>query len=189
MAIADTLNIDPFDRPVAGQGMTAAPGSRIWEQPSQFSNPKEAVEYVIQKIDSREEAKDEMLNLLASGSPLESIVNTISFGGFTEGKWTPDDAELIKMPITGYLIGLAMQEGIDVTMFNVPLKDQDTTKTDDLAKVMASNRPEQFDKLMNDLQMAEEMPDDIENNDLRMEDIEQSIPQDQGGFMPRREIE
>ena len=82
-----------------------------------------------------------------------------------------------------------MQEGIDVTMFNVPLKDQDTTKTDDLAKVMASNRPEQFDKLMNDLQMAEEMPDDIENNDLRMEDIEQSIPQDQGGFMPRREIE
>ena len=76
MAIADTLNIDPFDRPVPGQGMTAAPGSRMWEQPSQFSNPKEAVQYVIEKIDSQEEAKDEMLNLLASGSPLESIVNT-----------------------------------------------------------------------------------------------------------------
>ena len=189
MAIADTLNIDPFDRPVPGQGMTAAPGSRMWEQPSQFSNPKEAIQYVVKKIDSREGAKDEMLNLLASGSPLESIVNTIAFGGFTEGKWSPDVAELIKMPIAGYLIGLAMKEGIDVTMFNVPQSEQDTTKTDDLAKVMASNRPEQFDKLMNDLETAEEMPDDIENNDLRMEDIEQSIPQDQGGFMPRREIE
>ena len=58
MAIADTLNIDPFDRPVPGQGMTAAPGSRVWEQPAQFYNPKEAVQYVIDKIDSREEAKD-----------------------------------------------------------------------------------------------------------------------------------
>lgn len=189
MAIADTLNIDPFDRPIPGQGMTAAPGSRVWEQPAQFSNPKEAVQYVIEKIDSTEEAKDEMLNLMASGSPLESIVNTISFAGFTEGKWNPDVAELIKMPITGYLIGLAMDAGVDVTMFNVPLKEQDTTKTDDLAKVMASNRPEQFDKLMNDLRMAEEMPDDVEDNDLRMADIEQTIPQDQGGFMPRREIE
>ena len=34
-----------------------------------------------------------------------------------------------------------------------------------------------------------EMPDDVEDNDLRMADIEQTIPQDQGGFMPRREIE
>jgi len=42
---------------------------------------------------------------------------------------------------------------------------------------------------MNDLSMAEEMPDGVEDNDLRMADIEQTIPQDQGGFMPRREIE
>ena len=86
MAIADTLNIDPFDRPVAGQGMTAAPGSRVWEQPAQFSDPKEAVQYVVEKIDSREEAKDEMLNLMTSGASVESIVNRISLSGFTECK-------------------------------------------------------------------------------------------------------
>ena len=42
MAIADNIDYDPFDRPTPGQGMTAAPGSRDWEQPSQFANPKEA---------------------------------------------------------------------------------------------------------------------------------------------------
>ena len=51
MAIADNIDYDPFDRPTPGQGMTAAPGSRVWEQPSQFANPKEAIAFVIGKID------------------------------------------------------------------------------------------------------------------------------------------
>ena len=41
----------------------------------------------------------------------------------------------------------------------------------------------------NKTKAKEKIKNDVEDNDLRMEDIEQSIPQDQGGFMPRREIE
>jgi len=187
MARADTLEIDPFDQPIPGQGMTAAPGSRVWEQPSQFSDPQEAVSYVINKIDSQDGAKDEMLNLMTSGASVESIVNTISLSGFTEGKWSPDVAELIKMPITGYLVGLAMSNGVDATMYNVPPKEQDTTNTSDLNRVMANMRPEQYDKMINDLETAEEMPMEQEE-ELTMDDVNAIEPQDQGGFMPRREI-
>tara|TARA_Y100000310_G_scaffold14564_1_gene14738 strand:+ start:301 stop:870 length:570 start_codon:yes stop_codon:yes gene_type:complete len=189
MAIADKLGLDPFDRPVPGQGMTAAPNSRVWEQPPQFAEPKEAISYVINKIDSREGAKDEMLNLMASGASVESIVNTISLSGFTEGKWSPDVAELIKMPITGYLVGLAMDNGIDATMYNVPPSEKDTTNVSDLNQVTANMRPEQYDKMLNDMEMAEEIPMEDEEQELTMDDVNQMMPQDQGGFMPRREIE
>ena len=187
MAKADKLEIDPFDQPIPGQGMTAAPGSRVWEQPAQFSDPQEAVAYVINKIDSQDGAKDEMLNLMTSGASVESIVNTISLSGFTQGKWSPDVAELIKMPITGYLVGLAMDNGVDATMYNVPPNEQDTTNTSDLNRVMANMRPEQYDKMINDLETAEEMPMEQEE-ELTMDDVNAIVPQDQGGFMPRREI-
>ena len=159
MPIADNIDYDPFDRPTPGQGMTAAPGSRVWEQPSQFSNPKEAIAFVIGKIDSNEQGKDEMLNLMAAGSPIEAIVNTISLSGFSEGKWSPDVAELIKLPVTAYLIGLAMENGIEAQLFN----DFET--------------------------LEDESSNEIDEMDAReQEEIAAMTPQDEGGFMPRREV-
>ena len=37
----NNVNYDPFDQAIPGQGMTAEPGSRVWEKPSQFSKPEE----------------------------------------------------------------------------------------------------------------------------------------------------
>ena len=190
MSIADNTDYDPFDRPTPGQGMTAAPGSRVWEQPSQFSNPKEAVAFVIGKIDSNEQGKDEMLNLMAAGSPIEAIVNTVSLSGFSEGKWSPDVAELIKLPVTAYLIGLAMENGIEAQLYNKPADERDSTMQADLHKVMASNRPEEHRKMINDFETLEdESSNEIDEMDAReQEEIAAMTPQDEGGFMPRREV-
>ena len=189
MVKADTINYDPFDRPTPGQGMTAEPGSRIWEQPPQLTDPQEAIAYVICKIDSQDGAKDEMLNIMAAGSPIEAIVNTISLSGFTEGKWSPDIAELIKMPVTAYLIGLALDNGIEATLYNVPAEERDTTKREDLNKMMASNKPEEFSRMINDLETFEDESPDYDEEDMQeQEDIAAMTPEDQGGFMPRREV-
>ena len=190
MSIADNIDYDPFDRPTPGQGMTAAPGSRVWEQPSQFSNPKEAVAFVIGKIDSNEQGKDEMLNLMAAGSPIEDFVNTISLSVFSEGKWSPDVAELIKLPVTAYLIGLAMENGIEAQLYNKSADERDSTMQADLHKVMASNRPEEHRKMINDFETLEdESSNEIDEMDAReQEEIAAMTPQDEGGFMPRREV-
>ena len=190
MAIADNINYDPFDRPTPGQGMTAAPGSRVWEQPPQFANPKEAIAFVIGKIDSNEKGKDEMLNLMAAGSPIEAIVNTISLSGFSEGKWSPDVAELIKLPITGYLIGLAMENGVEAQLYNKPADERDSTMQSDLHKVMASNRPEEHRKMINDFETLEDdSHNEIDEMDAQeQEEIAAMTPKDEGGFMPRREV-
>ena len=185
----DNVNYDPFDQAIPGQGMTAEPGSRVWEQPSQFANPKEAIAFVIGKIDSNEKGKDEMLNLMAAGSPIETIVNTMSFVGFTEGKWTPDTAELIKVPLAVYLVGLAVDNNIEATMYNVAKEDQETMNESDLYRMMASNRPEEFSNLKRNLEeqsMASMNEEDMDVSSPEVDNIMENLPQDEGGFMPRR---
>ena len=185
----NNVNYDPFDQPIPGEGMTAEPGSRVWEKPSQFSKPEEAAGYVIDKIENNEKAKDGMLNIMAAGSPIETIVNTMSFVGFTEGKWTPDTAELIKVPLAVYLVGLAVENNIDATMYNVAKEDQETMNESDLYKMMASNRPQEFNDLKKNFEEQSMMSmneEDIDAPSTEVENVMQNLPQDEGGFMPRR---
>lgn len=185
----NNVNYDPFDQAIPGEGMTAEPGSRVWEKPSQFSKPEEASSYIIDKIENNEKAKDGILNIIAAGSPIETIVNTMSFVGFTEGKWTPDTAELIKVPLAVYLVGLAVENNIDATMYNVAKEDQETMNESDLYKMMASNRPQEFNDLKKNFEEQSIMSMDEEDIDAPSSEIEnvmQNLPQDEGGFMPRR---
>ena len=185
----DNVNYDPFDQAIPGQGMTAEPGSRVWESPSQFSKPEEAAGYVIDKIENNEQAKDGILNIIAAGSPIETIVNTMAFVGFTEGKWTPDTAELIKVPLAVYLVGLAVENNIEATMYNVAKEDQETMNESDLYRMMASNRPEEFSNLKRNLEeqsMASMNEEDMDVSSPEVDNIMENLPQDEGGFMPRR---
>jgi len=190
MTTPDVRNLDPFDAPVPGEGMTAPKESRVWEKPAQFSKPKDAIDFVVGKIDSDESTKDEMLNLMTTGVPIESLTNTISFTGFTEGKWTPDVAELIKLPIASYLIGLAVNNNIDATVFNKSPEERDESPVEDYNRMMAATRPEEFESLLNNTRMEEEeLNTAMEDDNMReQQEMENQLPQDLGGFMPRREV-
>lgn len=122
MAREDVLHLDPFDAPIPGQGMVDAPQGHAWERPAKINKPEEALNYVVNKIEGNEETHDAMIDLLAAGTPIESLVNTTAFAGFTEGMWTPDTAEIIKTPLTMYFIGMAMENKIPAQLFN---KDED----------------------------------------------------------------
>tara|TARA_Y100000310_G_scaffold241899_1_gene246043 strand:- start:4724 stop:5299 length:576 start_codon:yes stop_codon:yes gene_type:complete len=190
MTTPDVRNLDPFDAPVPGEGMTAPKESRVWEKPAQFSKPKDAIDFVVGKIDSDESTKDEMLNLMTTGVPIESITNTITFTGFTEGKWTPDVAELIKLPIASYLIGLAVNNNIDATVFNKSPEERDESPVEDYNRMMAATRPEEFESMLNNTRMEEEeLNTAMEDDNMReQQEMENQLPQDLGGFMPRREV-
>ena len=190
MTTPDVRNLDPFDAPVPGEGMTAPKESRVWEKPAQFSKPKDAIDFVVGKIDSDESTKDEMLNLMTTGVPIESLTNTISFTGFTEGKWTPDVAELIKLPIASYLIGLAVNNNIDATVFNKSPEERDESPVEDYNRMMAATRPEEFESMLNNTRMEEEeLNTAMEDDNMReQQEMENQLPQDLGGFMPKREV-
>ena len=98
---------DPFDHPIPGQSLTDEPGKWAFEKPPEFTDVDDAVDYVVEQISENPEAIEKFEKLMITGMPIESIVNTISFSGFSEGRWTPDIAELIKPPLSAFFVILA----------------------------------------------------------------------------------
>jgi hypothetical protein len=117
--------VDPFDHPVAGQSLTDEPGKWAFEKPPQFVDVDEAVAYVIDKVETSNGGKEELQKQMVAGMPIESIVNTIAFAGFTDGQWNPDVAEMIKLPLSAYFMMMAQERNIPAIMFNKdPSEDQ-----------------------------------------------------------------
>ena len=73
-----------FDAPIPGQSLTNTPGNYPWEHPPQYTNIKEASEYVWDVL-HKEKNADQVLTFLKNGIPVEAIARTILFGGFMEG--------------------------------------------------------------------------------------------------------
>ena len=158
--------VDRFNAPPPGHSLTSEPQKWAWEKPAEYSDPEEAMEWVVSRIE-QPEVEENFLRLMISGVPIEAMTNTITFTGFTEGYWSPDMSEILKMPIAMHFMGLALENGIPATIFN---KDPELAKEEGMIpeeKVMAimeENRPDMYNKIMyaTDLLLDEdeEMPEE-----------------------------
>ena len=189
-------NIDPFSAAPPGIGMMNEPGGRPWEQPAKTSNPEEAANKTIEKIDSNPQVKEEMLNMMSVGSPIETIVNTITFMGFVNGEWTPDTAELIKPTLMVYFIGAALENNIEATVYNVPEDEKERTSEEDLVRIMKDFRPDEFEMASHFAPESEQtvssmnMPEEerMLEEGISEEMMAEEPLQPSGGFMEREEI-
>ena len=146
----DVLNAAP-----PGHSLTDAPGEAAWERPAVYSKPEDALKFVIKKVEDPD-AEENFLRLLISGTPIEAIINTIVFAGFSEGYWTPDVGEVMKLPLALHFIGLAVENNIPATAFNI---DPETKRRKgqisdaDTLHMMGERRPD----ILNDLSYAANM--------------------------------
>ena len=126
---------------------------------------------------------------MLSGIPIEQIVNTITFGGFTEGYWTADVSELLKLPVLSYLIDMAMQEDLPVKVFSdASVKrytDEGGMDAQTLLQLMRENNPKAFDNVIEGIEGLE--------SDLRQEQMEFSsalaLEEDDDEEVPFMEME
>ena len=102
---------NPFDAPVPGQSLTDKPGSAAWEHPPQYTNTAEAADFVWDQLTTPEFA-EQVIAMLDAGVPVEAICRVILFGGFTEGKWTPDVAFIIAEPVMKMIVAVGVQGGV-----------------------------------------------------------------------------
>ena len=152
--------IDSFDMPVPGHSMTDEPKKWPWDKPPEFTDPDEAVEFVADKI-QKPEVKENFLRLMVSGISIEQIVNTIALGGFSDGRWSPDIAEVIKPPISVILIDMAIKNKIPVKIFEGNPNELDESRKmspKNTLAVMKERNPEEFKKVM---QSAQYMKDKL----------------------------
>ena len=103
---------NPFDAPVAGQGLTDEPGNYPWEHPAQFTDVDEAADFVWDRL-HRPAFTEQVLAMLDAGIPVEALGRIIIFNGFMEGKWNPDVAFLIAAPVMKMIATMGITAGVD----------------------------------------------------------------------------
>jgi len=184
-----TASLDQLDAPIPGQSLTDEPGKWAWERPARFSSVEESFEHVVNQIEGSKQGKESFTKLMLSGIPIEQIVNTITFGGFTEGYWTADVSELLKLPVLSYLIDMAMQEDLPVKVFSdASVKrytDEGGMDAQTLLQLMRENNPKAFDNVIEGIEGLE--------SDLRQEQMEFSsalaLEEDDDEEVPFMEME
>jgi len=141
--------LDPLNRMPPGHSLTGSEGKWAWEKPPRFTNPEEAIDFVIDQLETPDVESD-MLNLMTAGISIEEIVETVALGGFATGHYTPDVAELIKAPIAMYLAGLAVENEIPPKMFNtetgMPPSNEQVSDAQ-IMNIMQDREPERIDAI------------------------------------------
>lgn len=153
----------PFDAPIPGQSLTETPGNATWEHPPQYTDPKKAADMVWSQLMNPKNIEHLVL-MLHKGTPAEAIARTVLFGGFTQGKWTPDVAMLIAKPVLAMIVGIGAQAGIDNMKITMP-KDK--------------NDPEDPLNMMAKAQVAEKAAKPAKSPEERKKDFID-------GFLPRK---
>ena len=99
--------------------------------PTTICNTAEAADFVWDQLTTPEFA-EQVIAMLDAGVPVEAIGRVILFGGFTEGKWTPDVAFIIAEPVMKMIVAVGIQGG--VKKFKMSLGDM--TNNNELKSIM-----------------------------------------------------
>ena len=140
----DRDKIDPFSAPPAGYALTTAPGKWAWEQPPQHVDVEDAFEEIKAKM-MIPANRMTMIQLVDAGVPIETLTRTITFTGFTQGKFTPDVAELLNPVVAGFIAIQADKAGITPRMLNNPPKT--SIDDDTVFEIMKDLNPERYVQL------------------------------------------
>lgn len=117
--------VDPLGAPIPGQSLTDEPGRATIEQPPQDNDP-EAVIADIKKFVSQPKVSEELIGQMASGFPVETLVNMFVKGGVAQGKFSVDVAEIVKPALAVMFMVMALDEGVSVIPFSdEPMQEED----------------------------------------------------------------
>ena len=102
-----------FDAPIPGQSLTSAPRLYPWENPPQFDDPKDVIEFYIKNL-AAQEVMDDIFIALDEGFPLNILVKSILSTGVMEGIHSVDVSLIVAPVLHEYILGAARLENIKV---------------------------------------------------------------------------
>ena len=103
-----------FDQPTPGQSLTTEPGARPWENPAEFSDPLDALDYYTGKL-LKPERMPQLVEILETGFPVADLVDAITLGGVMEGKTSIDNAVLVSPHLFDIIVAVADSTEIKYT--------------------------------------------------------------------------
>ena len=121
---------DPFDAPIPGQSLTDTPGNYPWEHPPHYTDPAEAAEFIWQSL-HQDQFMEQTIGMLDAGVPVEAIARVLLFGGFMEGKFSPDVAFIITEPLMKMILSIGGRANVE----NIRISMQDITNNEQLQSI------------------------------------------------------
>ena len=135
--MAEIYNQDGIDalvnagRPIPGQSLTSSPEQRRpFEQPPEFVNFKEALDYTVAEL-LREEVYTNIVVGIGQGIPVADVALEIGYAGFREGKWNPDLMLMLIEPLVYVLMALCEKAGVEYRLSSDPEIEEEMEEDDD----------------------------------------------------------
>ena len=135
---------DPFRRPIPLQSLTDETGQWMWNRPPEYADVDDFVDAIEKKLTTDETARDDILDMLLIGATVEDVVNTLALAAFSQGKITPDAAEIAKVPIAAMILQMAIDKEIPVKIFSDFPEDREYEKDVEKLSLMSQVNPEGF---------------------------------------------
>ena len=149
-----------FDAPIPGQSLTDTPGNSPWEHPPQYTDPEQVLDGLYDKI-TNGEFTEQLIAMLDAGVPVEAIVRVMVFGGFMQGKFTPDMGFMIVEPLMKLVAAVGIRAGVNE--LKLSLGDLSNNKfLKDMAELKAAK--EEMGSVTQDIQ--QDLPQPEENPGL-----------------------
>lgn len=135
---------DPFASAPPGYGLTQDNQKFAWGKPPQIVDPEVAYNQAISSLENPK-VKREMLKLMTVGVSVEVLVEGYLFQSFTEGRFSPDVALLIKAPLAFTIADMAEKAQIPYRFFeNSDALTEGEMSDDTFFRMLRKNNPEMF---------------------------------------------
>ena len=173
----DTMSM--FDGPIPGASLTTELGAEPHEKPPVYTDPDEAYEFLMNKIQSPEAFKRLMISAKLD-IPVELTVRAVVFSGWALGQYTHDVMLLIFGPVFDGVLDLLEEN--DIPHIALAERAEDDTLEEamqELEKYEKFKSGEDIDSEMVSEEVGEETEEETE------EEPEMEIPDT--GLMGRRE--
>tara|TARA_R100001510_G_scaffold21247_1_gene18569 strand:+ start:1286 stop:1849 length:564 start_codon:yes stop_codon:yes gene_type:complete len=166
-----------------GHSLTGPPGKWAWEQPPRFTNPNQAIDFIINKLETNT-GQEDMLKLMTAGITIQELVNQMSFKGFMKGTFNPDVAELIKPAMAMYLLKLGVENGITPQLFIDDEGEKPKVSDQTFFSIMKERNPALFSMMREDVNRQVRLEEQAAINESRMmAEMPAENIEDEGGFL------
>ena len=127
-ALDEIVNLSGQGGPIPGQSLVNDPDQPYpWEQPPEFSNPRDALDYMVGLI-FQPDAMKEIVTSLAKGAAVADIALVMLYSKFVEGKFNPDVLLLLTEPIMYVIMAIGEEANIK---YNIEGNDLDEFDEED----------------------------------------------------------
>ena len=152
MELAD---LEPrLEAPIPGMSMTHEVGARPWQQPAQYTNIEDVIDYYITRM-SDDSFKTQLVNIMDSGVPLTSLANSIQLASVMQGIHSIDTGLLIMPVLMELMMLIAEQNDVEY------ITGMERNKKEEIKESVMQNALAKFQKEQDD-ETDEEVLDKVE---------------------------